>query len=118
MVEFVRNTNVELERKVEERTEDLQRLTEIDYLTGLLNRRGMMDKLEKEVARQARQGGSMGLLLLDLDHFKQVNDTYGHAAGDLALCAAANVLRSMKRSYDSRRALGRRGIHAAVAGMP
>ncbi|MBI5007325.1 MAG: diguanylate cyclase [Nitrosomonadales bacterium] len=100
MVEFVRHTNEELERKVEERTEDLQRLTEIDYLTGLLNRRGMMDKLEKEVARQARQGGSMGLLLLDLDHFKQINDTYGHEAGDLALCAAANVLRSMKRSYD------------------
>lgn len=100
MVEFVRNTNIELERKVDARTEDLQRLIEIDYLTGLLNRRGMMNGLEKEVARQARQGGSMGLLLLDLDHFKQVNDSYGHAAGDLAICATANVLRSMKRSYD------------------
>ncbi|OIR10767.1 putative diguanylate cyclase YdaM [mine drainage metagenome] len=100
MVEFVRNTNVELERKVNERTQDLLRLTESDYLTGLLNRRGMTDKLEKEVARQARQGGAMGLLLLDLDHFKQVNDNYGHAAGDLAICATANVLRSMKRSYD------------------
>lgn len=100
MVEFVRNTNIELEHKVRERTEELQRLTEIDYLTGLLNRRGMMDRLENEVARQARQGGSMGLLLFDLDHFKQVNDSYGHAAGDLAICATANVLRSMKRSYD------------------
>ena len=100
MVEFVRNTNVELERKVNERTQDLLRLTEIDYLTGLLNRRGITDKLEKEVARQARQGGSMGLLLLDLDHFKLVNDNYGHAAGDLAICATANILRSMKRSYD------------------
>jgi diguanylate cyclase (GGDEF)-like protein len=100
MVEFVRNTNVELERKVNERTQDLLRLTEIDYLTGLLNRRGMTDKLEKEVARQARQGGSMGLLLLDLDHFKLVNDNYGHAAGDLAICATANILRSLKRSYD------------------
>ncbi len=100
MVEFVRDTNVELERKVNERTQDLRRLTEIDYLTGLLNRRGMTDKLEKEVARQARQGGAMGLLLLDLDHFKLVNDNYGHAAGDVALCATANVLRSMKRNYD------------------
>ena len=100
MVNVVRQTNLDLERKVKERTEELQRLTEIDPLTGLLNRRGMMDRFEKEVARQARQGGSLGLLLLDLDNFKQVNDSYGHAAGDLALCAAANVLRSMKRSYD------------------
>ena len=100
MVDFVHHTNDELERKVKERTEDLHRLTEIDPLTGLLNRRGMMDRFEKEVARQARQGGSLGLLLLDLDNFKQVNDSYGHAAGDLALCAAAKVLRTTKRGYD------------------
>jgi diguanylate cyclase (GGDEF)-like protein len=100
MVEVVRKTNHELERKVRERTEDLLRLTEIDPLTGLLNRRGMTDRFEKEIARQARQGGTMGLLLLDLDHFKQVNDTYGHAAGDVALCAVANILSSLKRSYD------------------
>jgi diguanylate cyclase (GGDEF)-like protein len=100
MVEVVRKTNHELERRVQERTEDLHRLTEIDPLTGLLNRRGMTDRFEKEVARQARQGGTMGLLLLDLDHFKQVNDTYGHAAGDVALCAVAKILSSMQRSYD------------------
>ncbi len=100
MVEVVRKTNHDLERRVQERTEDLHRLTEIDPLTGLLNRRGMTDRFEKEVARQARQGGTMGLLLLDLDHFKQVNDTYGHAAGDVALCAVANILSSMKRVYD------------------
>ena len=100
MVEVVRKSTHELERRVQERTEDLHRLTEIDPLTGLLNRRGMIDRFEKEVARQARQGGTMGLLLLDLDHFKQVNDTYGHAAGDVALCEVAKVLSSMQRSYD------------------
>ncbi len=100
MVEFVKQTNLELERKVKERTEDLHRLTEIDPLTSLLNRRGMLARFEEEIARQARQGSSLGLLLFDLDHFKQVNDTHGHAAGDLALCATANVLHSMKRSYD------------------
>ncbi|MFA6120681.1 MAG: diguanylate cyclase [Sideroxydans sp.] len=100
MVEVVRKTNQDLERKVQERTEDLHRLTEVDPLTGLLNRRGMMDRFEKEVARQARQGGAMGLLLLDLDHFKQVNDTYGHAAGDIALCSVASILNAMKRRYD------------------
>jgi len=100
MVEVVRKTNHDLEIRVRERTEDLHRLTEIDPLTGLLNRRGMTDRFEKEVARQARQGGTMGLLLLDLDHFKQVNDTYGHAAGDVALCAVAKILSSMRRVYD------------------
>jgi diguanylate cyclase (GGDEF)-like protein len=100
MVQFVQHTKLDLERKVTERTEDLHRLTEIDPLTGLLNRRGMMDRFDKEIARQARQNGELGLLLLDLDFFKQVNDVHGHAAGDLALCATANILHSTKRSYD------------------
>lgn len=100
MVAVVKQTNQELEGKIKSRTEELQRLTEIDPLTGLLNRRGVMDRFEKEISRQARQFGSLGILLLDLDHFKQVNDTYGHAAGDVALCSTANILQSMKRSYD------------------
>ncbi|MFA6063438.1 MAG: diguanylate cyclase [Gallionella sp.] len=100
MVSFVQHTKQDLERKVAERTEDLQRLTETDPLTGLLNRRGMMDRFDKEIARQARQNGELGLLLLDLDLFKQVNDLHGHATGDLALCATANVLHSSKRGYD------------------
>lgn len=100
MAKYVRDTNRELESKVRERTEELQRLTEIDALTGLLNRRGMTDRFEKEIARQARQGGTLGVLLLDLDHFKRINDTYGHAAGDLALCETAKVIQSSNRSYD------------------
>lgn len=100
MVEVVRQTNRDLEKKVAERTEALHQLTEIDPLTGLFNRRGMTSRFEKEISRQARQNGSLGLLLLDLDFFKRVNDSYGHAAGDVALCTAANVLRSMKRPYD------------------
>ena len=100
MVEFIRQSNAELERKVEARTEELQRLTEIDPLTGLLNRRGMIDRFDKEISRYTRQAGSLGLLLLDLDHFKQVNDTHGHTVGDLALCATANILQLTKRNYD------------------
>lgn len=100
MVRFVQHTKQDLERKVAERTEDLHRLTETDPLTGLLNRRGMMDRFDKEIARQVRQNGELGLLLLDLDLFKQVNDLHGHATGDLALCATANVLHSSQRSYD------------------
>ena len=100
MARYVVDSNRELENKVRLRTEELQRLTEVDPLTGLLNRRGMMERFENEIARQSRQGGSLGLLLLDLDHFKRINDTYGHAAGDLALCEAAKVLQSSKRGYD------------------
>lgn len=100
MVQYIRQSNNELEGRVRERTEELQRLSEIDPLTGLLNRRGMTDRFEKEFARKERMNGQLGLLLLDLDHFKQINDKHGHTAGDLALCATANVLQSMKRGYD------------------
>jgi diguanylate cyclase (GGDEF)-like protein len=100
MAKFVMDSNRKLEDKVSERTEELRRLTEIDPMTGLLNRRGMLDRFESEIARQVRQGGSLGLLLLDLDCFKRINDSYGHSAGDLALCEAAKVLLSIKRAYD------------------
>lgn len=100
MAAHVRNSNRELEDKVFERTEELRRLTEVDSLTGLLNRRGMTVRFENEIARQAREGGELGLLLLDLDHFKCINDTYGHAAGDLALCETAKLLHDSKRGYD------------------
>ena len=100
MARFVIESNRDLEEKVRERTEALHRLSEIDPLTGLLNRRGMLERFGGEIARQARQGGSMGILLLDLDHFKDINDTYGHAAGDLALCEVSRVLQSTKRTYD------------------
>jgi diguanylate cyclase (GGDEF)-like protein len=100
MARFVIDSNRDLEEKVRERTEELRYLSEIDPLTGLLNRRGMLERFESEVARQARQGGSIGLLLLDLDHFKRINDTFGHAAGDLALSEVAKVLQSTKRTYD------------------
>jgi diguanylate cyclase (GGDEF)-like protein len=100
MARFVIDSNHDLEEKVRERTKELHRLSEIDPLTALLNRRGMLERFVGEIARQARQGGSMGILLLDLDHFKDINDTYGHAAGDLALCEVAKVLQSTKRTYD------------------
>ena len=100
MVTFVRNTHRELEERVKERTEALHRLTEIDVLTGLLNRRGLMDRFDNELARLSRNSGSLGLLLLDLDHFKEVNDTYGHAAGDLALVESARVIERHNRPYD------------------
>ncbi|MBL8852107.1 MAG: GGDEF domain-containing protein, partial [Planctomycetaceae bacterium] len=79
---------------------------EEDPLTGLLNRRGFLARVEAERNRCARDGSSMAIAFVDCDHFKQWNDTHGHAAGDLALTTVASVLRTSVRSYDSVARLG------------
>jgi diguanylate cyclase (GGDEF)-like protein len=71
-----------------------------DGLTGLYNRRAFGELLAQAVAREDRQGGRFALLLLDLDHFKKLNDTYGHPAGDAALRGAAEVLKRHLRRGD------------------
>lgn len=71
-----------------------------DGLTGLYNRRAFNELLAQAVAREDRQGGRFGLLILDLDHFKKLNDTYGHPAGDAALKGAAEVLKNHLRKGD------------------
>jgi len=71
-----------------------------DGLTGLDNRRSFDEELRRACARQDRQGGHFALLLLDLDHFKKLNDTYGHPAGDAALRYTARVLKRSIRGAD------------------
>ncbi len=77
-----------------------------DPLTGLLNRRMFHERLEQEIPRAHRHGAAMALLFLDLDLFKEVNDTLGHAAGDLLLQAAAQRLRACVRQPDDVARLG------------
>jgi diguanylate cyclase (GGDEF)-like protein len=72
----------------------------IDALTGCLNRRALMKLAAHEVARSERSGMPLTIAILDLDHFKQVNDTYGHAAGDDVLCALVVLLQNRLRSVD------------------
>jgi two-component system cell cycle response regulator len=72
----------------------------LDPLTGLHNRRFMNDRLPAEIARAGREGAMLSLALIDLDDFKQVNDTFGHTAGDRVLASFAHVLSSSFRSYD------------------
>jgi two-component system cell cycle response regulator len=78
----------------------LRELSMIDGLTHLLNRRTIHQRLGEEWERARRYGGSLSVLLADLDHFKSVNDTYGHLAGDAVLAAVADVLRLHARTAD------------------
>ncbi|MFA5844720.1 MAG: diguanylate cyclase [Coriobacteriia bacterium] len=80
---------------------DLVRLASVDALTGVANRRIGMATLAVEVARSQRTGDDLSLVMLDLDHFKRVNDALGHAAGDAVLAAAASALMSEARVYDT-----------------
>lgn len=78
----------------------LERLVRVDPLTDLLNRRGMTERLDSELERARRHGYSLAILWIDVDHFKDINDTFGHLKGDEALQTVAKVLRQCLRSYD------------------
>ncbi len=78
----------------------LRELSMVDGLTHLLNRRTVHQRLGEEWERARRYGSSLAILLCDLDHFKAVNDTYGHLAGDAVLASVADVLRLHARSAD------------------
>ena len=86
-----------------------------DSLTGLFNHRHAMELLSAECLRAARFKGHVGVLMLDIDHFKRVNDEHGHPAGDCVLKEAARRLRDGLRSVD---ALGRYGGEEFIAVLP
>lgn len=116
-----REQSAQLERRVAERTADLERrnremqgllrslkqaraelerLSRHDPLTGLLNRREFDERAAREVRRALRRRSPTCLAMLDLDHFKTVNDRYGHAVGDRVLCRVAQILRAQLRRDD------------------
>ncbi|QXL84507.1 GGDEF domain-containing protein [Comamonas sp. NLF-1-9] len=80
--------------------ETLRRQAAIDPLTGLYNRREFHHRAAQEVARARREGSNLSMLMFDLDHFKRINDRYGHAAGDAVLQAVADLARSVFRYCD------------------
>jgi diguanylate cyclase (GGDEF)-like protein len=77
--------------------EEIYKMTIVDALTGAHNKRYFLEFLEREIARCARYRRPLSLLMFDIDHFKAINDTYGHAAGDRVLREAAGVLASVTR---------------------
>ena len=86
--------------------DELRRLATTDTLTGLANRRHFLEQAESELGRMRRYGNAMSLLMLDVDHFKHVNDTYGHDVGDRALQMLAETARGTLRDQET---IGRLG---------
>jgi len=89
-----------LETRLRESLHQLASLASHDSLTGLLNRRALYEIIEKEQARTQEAGIPLGVVMIDLDHFKMINDQYGHLVGDEALCQVANIIMGRKRSSD------------------
>jgi diguanylate cyclase (GGDEF)-like protein len=90
-----------LQDELRARNEELERLATTDVLTGLHNRRSIQELLEAGVSRSVRHGTALSVLLVDVDHFKLVNDTHGHAAGDDVLRELSERLRTRLRREDS-----------------
>ncbi len=86
-----------------------------DHLTCLWNRAGILDIMERELNRAQREGTPLGLIMADLDHFKRINDTYGHLPGDAVLLEAARRMHSSVRPYD---AIGRYGGEEFLIVLP
>lgn len=98
---------VKVHLKIKNLQDDLKRSNELllelsntDHLTSLFNRRYLMEALGKELQRSIRKGGNLSFILLDIDHFKHVNDTYGHLQGDVVLKKVSQLLQKELRSYD------------------
>jgi diguanylate cyclase (GGDEF)-like protein/putative nucleotidyltransferase with HDIG domain len=86
--------------------EEASEAARTDALTGLLNRRGFEETITLELARTTRSGGSLSVIIADLDHFKVLNDRFGHQAGDIALQRLAMLFREGKRVVDSAARIG------------
>lgn len=117
MAERIASHTEDLERQVAERTEMLEQVAHTDFLTGIMNRRGMLQRLESERNRLSHTGGFLAVMLIDVDYFKRINDTWGHAAGDQALVAVARVLQATVRDYDLVARWGGEEFLVALFGM-
>lgn len=100
MASTLQASTEDLQAQVASRTEELHRLARVDALTGLGNRRALDEALATEIERSYRQGSGFGVLWMDVDHFKAINDERGHQTGDAILCDVAHWLRACLRPYD------------------
>jgi diguanylate cyclase (GGDEF)-like protein len=99
-IERTLHENMRLEHTVKERTSEIRLLSRTDPLTGLNNRRHLDEILDYEFRRAQRYDHGLALMVLDLDHFKKINDTYGHLGGDAVLRSLGILLRTHLRETD------------------
>jgi len=105
---------IQLHQKLREAYQKLHILSITDGLTRILNRRALLERLEEELHRVGRENAFFCLIMLDIDHFKRVNDEYGHQAGDKVLVEVVNRVKSELRPYDI---IGRYGGEEFVVGI-
>jgi diguanylate cyclase (GGDEF)-like protein len=103
---FIQSVNTRLGREVQNKTKELQHIANHDSLTGLPNRLLFLDRLEQSIKQSKRNHTSVSVLFLDLDRFKEVNDTYGHDVGDRLLQKVSEKLSSVIREGDTVSRLG------------
>jgi two-component system, cell cycle response regulator len=106
---------VELQQQLIGAREQLRVQATHDYLTGIFNHRAILAVMEKELARSRREGSSVAVMMADIDHFKRVNDTYGHQAGDIVIRETVRQMLASIRLYDS---IGRYGGEEFVVIAP
>lgn len=106
---------VEMQAALIESREILAQQATHDSLTGMMNRAAILERLSKELARAQRHGDALAVGMCDVDHFKKINDTYGHQTGDEVLCGLSNIISRILRSYDS---IGRMGGEEFLAVVP
>lgn len=90
-----------LTKELEDKNRQLDSLANIDGLTGVYNHRYFQNSLDQEIGRAERHSSSLSILLIDIDHFKKFNDTYGHQVGDFVLTEFAETLKVNIRQYDT-----------------
>jgi two-component system cell cycle response regulator len=106
---------VQLQSELLEAKKDMEIQSRTDPLTGVLNRRAILSQIENELSRAKRDNAHISISMLDLDHFKKINDTFGHLAGDAVLRESMNRVEETIRTYD---AVGRFGGEEFIVVLP
>lgn len=108
-------SRLKIGQRIIELEQRILRLASTDYLTGLMNRRAFLERLERELNRCEREISNMGIIIMDIDHFKRVNDNFGHQVGDLVLQEMSGILVKLCRVYDF---IGRYGGEEFIICLP